>query len=176
MDSILSAVIIYTFLLVLFRVTGTRSLAEITTFDIVLILVVAEVVEGAIIHSDESLTNALLVVMTLVGVDVVLSIVSVRSQRLDRLINHVPALLVDRGEILRDRMDRTRVSEEDLLEQGRAQHGLERLDQIKYAVLERDGSVSIIPWQVGWAAPHPVQIDRRATTESRMQGHGARGY
>jgi uncharacterized membrane protein YcaP (DUF421 family) len=153
MDSILSAFAIYVFLLVLFRVTGTRSLAEVTTFDIVLILIVAEVVEGAIIHGDQSLTNALLVVMTLVGVDVFLSIASVRSRRLDKLINDVPMLLIDRDQIMHDRMRQVRVSEDDILEQARAQHGVERLEQVKYAVLERDGSISIIPWQVGWAVP-----------------------
>jgi uncharacterized membrane protein YcaP (DUF421 family) len=176
MDSILSAFAIYVFLLVLFRVTGTRSLAEITTFDIVLILVVAEVVEGAIIHSDESLTNALLVVMTLVGVDVFLSIASMRSRWLDKLINDVPMLLIDRDQIMHDRMRQVRVSEDDILEQARAQHGVERLEQVKYAVLERDGSISIIPGQVGWAAPPPSASDDPRVDHQGSSRTPARGY
>jgi uncharacterized membrane protein YcaP (DUF421 family) len=57
----------------------------------------------------------------------------------------VPLVIVENGRLLKDRMDRSRIDEEDVLEAARELRGLERLDQIKYAVLERHGSISIIP-------------------------------
>jgi uncharacterized membrane protein YcaP (DUF421 family) len=56
-----------------------------------------------------------------------------------------PLVIVDNGRVYKDRMDKIRVSEDDVLEAGRSIHGLERIDQIKRAVVERGGSISIIP-------------------------------
>lgn len=63
----------------------------------------------------------------------------------DKFANDVPLVLIDDGRILEDRLQRTKVSEDDILEQARMLHGLERMDQIKYAVLERTGGISVVP-------------------------------
>src|SRR5215218_1243380 len=72
-----------------------------------------------------------------------------RFQRIGTVIMALVALagllvLIDDGQILDDRMRRSRVSEDDILEQARIAHGLERMDQIKYAVLERTGGISVV--------------------------------
>jgi uncharacterized membrane protein YcaP (DUF421 family) len=152
MDAIVSGLGIYLFLLVLFRITGTRSLAQITTFDAVLILIIAEAVQNGMVGADHSMTNAVLLVLTLLGLDVLLSVLSVRSTFLEKLINDVPTVLIDDGTPLQVRMKQVRVSEDDILENARSQFGIERLDQIKYAVLERNGSISVIPRRVTWIA------------------------
>jgi uncharacterized membrane protein YcaP (DUF421 family) len=54
-------------------------------------------------------------------------------------------LIVDEGKPLKDRMKKCKVEEEDILEAGRLQFGLENLNQIKYAILEKDGAISIVP-------------------------------
>jgi uncharacterized membrane protein YcaP (DUF421 family) len=151
MDAIASGLGIYIFLLLLFRLTGNRVLAQITTFDAVLILIIAEAIQEAMIGSDQSMTNAALLIITLLGFDVFLSIASVRSRFLERVINDLPILLVDDGLRLEERMKSARVSEDDILENARSGFGIERFDQIKYAVLERNGNITIIPREVGWA-------------------------
>jgi uncharacterized membrane protein YcaP (DUF421 family) len=168
MDSIISALGIYIFLLAIFRLTGNRSLAQITTFDAVLILIIAEAVQSAMVDIDESMTNAMLLVITLLGFDVFLSIVSVRSSILDKLINDIPTLLVDDGEFLQDRMTNVRVSQNDIMEQARSRFGIERCEQIKYAVLERNGSITVVPKQVGWTlAPDAM---KRASDQEADRG------
>jgi uncharacterized membrane protein YcaP (DUF421 family) len=102
MDSIISGLGIYVFLLVLFRLTGNRSLAQITTFDAVLILIIAEAVQEAMIGEDRSMTNAGLLIVTLLGFDVFLSLVSVRSGKLEKIVNDLPTLLIDDGTLLRE--------------------------------------------------------------------------
>jgi uncharacterized membrane protein YcaP (DUF421 family) len=149
MDAVLRGAIVYLVLLVLFRISGKRSLAQITTFDFVLLLIVAEAIQQAMIDADNSMTNAFLVVVTLLGIDIALSLLKGRSRLLEKLIDDVPLVLVEDGRPLKERMDKARVDESDILTSARELQGLERMDQIKYAVLERIGGISIIPKQAG---------------------------
>jgi uncharacterized membrane protein YcaP (DUF421 family) len=145
MDAILRGFAIYGFLLILFRIAGRRTLSEITTFDFVLLLIIGEATQQAMLGDDFSVTNAFLVIAALVGVDIALSMVKEHVPLLARFIDGVPMLIVENGKPLRERMKRARVSEEDILESARRSQGIERLDQIKYAVLEVGGAMSIIP-------------------------------
>lgn len=145
MDSIIRAVIVYAVLLLLFRMAGRRTLAQMTSFDIVLLLIVSEAVQNALIRNDYSLTNAFLIVMTMIGLDIGLSVWKQRSPRLDRWLDGAPTIVVVEGRPLKDRMDRARIDEADILMAARATQGLERMEQIKYAVLEHSGGISIVP-------------------------------
>ncbi len=147
MDSIVRALVIYVILLLVFRVSGKRSLAQITTFDFVLLLVISEATQQAMLGDDFSMTNATLAIVTLIGVDVALSVVQHRFPGFGKLIDSVPLVLVSDGEMQRAHMDKMRISEEDILEAARDKQGLERMDQVKYAVLERTGAISIVPRQ-----------------------------
>jgi uncharacterized membrane protein YcaP (DUF421 family) len=153
MDSIVRGLVVYAVLLVLFRLMGKRTLAEITTFDAVLLLIISEAIQQALIDNDNSMTNAFLIVVTLLLADVLLSFLSYRFKRVDELVNDTPLILIEDGHVHLRRLDKSRVSEDDILEQGRRSHGIERLDQIKYAILERNGGISIVPRQVSWIAP-----------------------
>jgi uncharacterized membrane protein YcaP (DUF421 family) len=148
-DSVLRAAAVYLFLLVLFRIAGRRTLAELTNFDFVLLLIISEATQAAMIGEDYSLTGGFLVILTLVGLDVGLSLGKQRMPRLDRWLEGTPTVIVADGRPRKDLMDRARVDEEDVLEAARSQLGLERMDQIKYAVLERNGGISIIPRRDG---------------------------
>lgn len=145
MDSVLRALIVYVFLMVVFRVAGKRSLAQITTFDFVLLLVIGGATQQALLGDDFSMTNAVLVIFTLIGFDIGLSLLERRFPSLESWLDDVPLVLVSEGEMIEKRMDKTRISESDILASARANQGLERMDQIKYAVLERTGEISIIP-------------------------------
>jgi uncharacterized membrane protein YcaP (DUF421 family) len=145
MDAVIRGAVVYLFLLVLFRLSGQRALAQVTTFDFVLLLIISEASQQALIGNDNSMTHAALVVTTLVGLNILLSVIKQRSNRLEKILEDVPLVLVDDGKPLRERMDKVRVDEDDILEAARACQGLERLDQIKYAVLERSGDITIVP-------------------------------
>jgi len=147
MESVLRAAVIYIGLLVIMRFAGKRSLAQITTFDFVLLLIIGEASQQALLGQDFSVTNALLVVITLVMLDIGLSLVKRRSKTLDKLLEDVPLVIVEDGLVLKERMAKARVDEQDVLTAARHLHGIERLDQIRYAVLERSGGISIIPKQ-----------------------------
>lgn len=145
MHTLINAAAIYLFLLIVFRVAGHRTLAEVTTFDLVLILIISECVQGALIDTDSSLTNAALTVLTLVGLDIFLSLLKDHSAAAERVLDGVPALLLATGTPIRESMRYSRVDEADILSAARLRHGLTRLDEIQYAVLECGGGISIIP-------------------------------
>jgi uncharacterized membrane protein YcaP (DUF421 family) len=145
MDAIVRAAVVYVFLVVLFRVTGRRTLAQITTFDFVLLLIVSEATQQGLLGNDFSITNAFLVILTLIGLDLSAEGLSRRWRPLDRWLNGLPLVLVEDGQLLNDRSRKTGFQEDEILEQARASQGIERMEQIKYAILERNGSISVIP-------------------------------
>ena len=145
MESVLRASAIFVFLLPLFRVTGKRSLAQITTFDFVLLLIIGEATQQALLGDDFSVINAWIVIATLMGLDLLLSHLKHYFPRLDPVVDSVPLVVVADGKLIEERAAHERVDLEDVLAAAREKHGLERLEQIKYAVLERSGGISIIP-------------------------------
>lgn len=147
MDSVLRAAAIYLFLIVLFRIAGKRTLSDVTTFDFVLLLIISEATQQVLLGEDFSLTNAFLVILTLIGIDIAISLSQQRWPWLDKWIEGLPLVIVEHGQPLRERIKRSRVSEEDILTAARERQGLARMDQIQYAVLKRSGGISIIPKQ-----------------------------
>lgn len=145
MESVLRAAALYAFLLVLFRITGRRALSEITTFDFVLLLVIGEATQQALLGNDFSVINAFVVIATLVLIDILLSLFKERSPRVGRFLDGVPLIVVEYGKPLTERLRKARLTEEDILEAARQSQGLERLEQIRFAVLEKNGQISVIP-------------------------------
>ena len=145
MDSVIRAVVVYLFLMLLFRIVGKRTLNETSPFDIVLLLIISESVQQAMIDSDNSVTNAFLIAATLVALNFLMSLVRYRYPAVGRVMDGVPLVLVDRGKPIRERLDRERVDEAEIVSTGREMHGIGRLDQVRYAVLEDSGKITIVP-------------------------------
>jgi uncharacterized membrane protein YcaP (DUF421 family) len=145
MDTVLRGFSVYLVLLVIFRISGKRSLSEVTTFDFVLVLIIAEATQQALLGDDYSITNAALLIVTLLGLDIALSLWKQRSPKVAKVLEGVPLVIVEDGRLLRERMDKARVDEGDVMNAARQLQGLERIEQIKYAVLERNGGITIIP-------------------------------
>ncbi len=147
METVLRAAAIYVILLVILRLAGKRTMSDITVLDFILLLIIAEATQQAMIGDDFSLTNAAVVILTLVGIDIAVSWLKHTNKRVEKVMEGTPVVIVDRGVPLRDRMDRARVTDDDVLEAGRRYLGLERMDQVKYAVLERHGGITVVPWR-----------------------------
>lgn len=145
MESVIRGLIVYAFLLLVFRISGKRTLSEATTFDLVLLLIISETTQQAMVGNDHSMTNAALLILTLVGADILLSLVKQWFPVLEPMLDGTAVILVRDGQPLKDRMDRERVDAEDILEAARLQLGLEEMSQIKLAVLERGGKISVVP-------------------------------
>ena len=145
MDTVLRAVAIYLFLLLVFRIAGKRPLAQMNAFDLVLLLIIGESASQALMGDDFSITTAVILITTLVLMEKGFALLKQNSERADRWLDDLPTVLVENGKPLRDRMKQQEVNEADVLEAARCSQGLERMDQVKYAVLERGGTISVIP-------------------------------
>lgn len=145
MQLIVRAIFFYIFILIIFRMSGKRTLSEMTTFDFVLLLIIGEATQQALLSDDNSLINSMLIVSTLIAVDVLFSIFSSKWDLFNKITNGVPVVILENGRPIKDRMLQERVEIDDILEAARRMQGLESLDQVKYAVLEKDGNISIIP-------------------------------
>jgi uncharacterized membrane protein YcaP (DUF421 family) len=146
-DEVLRALAVYAILMVVFRLAGKRSMAEVTPFDFVLLLVFSEALQSALVDEDNSLTVAIVVIVTLLTTNILLSLVKQRSVGIERLLEGVPIVIMDEGKPLKERMDKARIDEGDILAAARLSQGIDSLDQIRTAVLERSGGISIIPKQ-----------------------------
>ncbi|WP_181295070.1 DUF421 domain-containing protein [Pseudomonas sp. Q2-TVG4-2] len=145
MDSVLRAAAIYLIVLIVFRIAGRRTLSDLTTFDFVLLLIIGEATQQALLGDDFSVINAALVIVSLVGFDIALSLTKQKSLWFAKILDGEPIIIVEHGQLLGHRAKKARIDESDILEAARHSQGLERLDQIKFAILEKDGKISVIP-------------------------------
>ena len=147
METLLRTLAIYFFLLLIFRLAGKRSLSEISTFDFILLLIIGEATQNALIGDDHSLVTGISVILILVMLDVGMSMLKKRSRFIEKFTEGVPLVIVDHGKPVEEYLRKTQVTLDDIMQSARQSQGLERLEQIKYAVLEISGGISIIPME-----------------------------
>jgi uncharacterized membrane protein YcaP (DUF421 family) len=145
MESVLRGIAVYVFLWLVFRISGKRTLAQTTPFELVLILIISEVTNQAMVDSDHSLTNAFLLILTLTGMSVLLSLVKHYWPRANRWLDGLPLPLIRNGELIQEHMDKARVDSEEILMSARYTQGVEEMEEIREAAVENDGKISIIP-------------------------------
>ncbi|MGN6328766.1 MAG: DUF421 domain-containing protein [Rhodanobacter sp.] len=145
MESILRGVVVYAFLFLIFRIAGKRTLAQTSPFELVLLLIISETTQQAMVDSDHSVTNAFLLIMTLVGLSIALSVLKHYSSTASRWLEGLPVLVMRDGRWDKRTADKMRVDEAEVMTAARTSHGLERLDQVKHAAVENDGTISIVP-------------------------------
>lgn len=145
METVLRAASMYLLLMVVFKIAGRRTLMEMTSFDLILLLIISEATQQALLGDDFSVTGAGLTIVTLIVIDILFGTLKTRFPRMERLIDGSSLILVEEGRLLRQRAKRAGIDEEDILQSARSTQGLERLDQIKFAILEKTGKISIIP-------------------------------
>ncbi|HEY5800016.1 MAG TPA: YetF domain-containing protein [Burkholderiaceae bacterium] len=141
----LRAVAIYVFLLILFRVMGKRALSEMSTFDFILLLILSEATSNALVDDDKSVVTAFTVIVTFLLADLGLSLLKRQFKTVAKVAEGLPVLLVQHGKPIELHLQKNDVSVDEVLQMARHQMGLERIDQIKYAVLETSGGISIVP-------------------------------
>ena len=145
MESVLRGALTYLFVWLIFRLAGKRSLAQITTFDAVLLLIISETTQAALIADNNSITNSILLILTMLGIDVALSHVKQLLPAVEKVMDGMPLVILDPNGLKQDYMDRERVNKEDILHAARDLQGLANLDQIQYAVLEQTGNITVVP-------------------------------
>lgn len=143
MSGVLRAFIGYYFLVFIMRIAGRRPGKQMTPMEFVLIFFCGGLTLTTVVGNDRSLTNALCQIMALAMAHYSLAMVRQASPKLARIIDGTPLILLDRGTWQTETMKNVNIEDKDVMAMARDK-GLERLDQIDYAILERNGEISII--------------------------------
>lgn len=143
MEIVVRAALVYLFLWFLMRAIGKKELAEMSAFELVLLVVIGDLVQQGVTQEDMSVTGAVLAVGTITLLVLVTSYAGFRSDRARRVIEGVPVVVVRDGELLEDALEVERLTEDDILGAAREQ-GVGALEDVVVAVLEPDGRFSFI--------------------------------
>jgi len=134
---------VYLALLLGLRLTGKRQAGQMTPFDFLLLLLLANAVQNAMTGPDTSLAGGLVAAATLFGMNLVVAWGVRRSSRTERVVEGTPTILIRHGQILNSNLTLEGISRDDLLRALR-EHGVETVEDVRSAILEVDGSVSVI--------------------------------
>lgn len=145
MDMVLRAIAIYLILLIVIKIAGRRTLMQMTSFDLILLLIISEATQQALLGEDFSVTGAMLTIITLVVVDILFGYLKKKIPGAENLIDGVPVILVAHGAANQTKLQKVSVSCDDIMLAARQNHGILEMKEIKYAILERNGQISIIP-------------------------------
>ena len=143
-EFVLRAVIIYVFLIVLLRITGKRQVGQLAPFDLVLLLVLSNAVQNSMNGGDNSVVGGMISAMTLVGVNWIVGILTYRSKKLEALVEGRPDVLIHDGKLYQQTLERAKLTRHEVMAAVR-EAGCASIEEVRAALLENDGSISVIP-------------------------------
>jgi uncharacterized membrane protein YcaP (DUF421 family) len=143
LEKILRPILIYSGLLLAFRFLSKRDLTQNTTFDLLIVLLLSNIVQNAMIGQDNSVLGALAGALTLILLSTGLNRLSAKSIKARRILEGEPILLIHNGRLLDENLAKYAVSRPDLNAGLRGQNMI-TLEDVRYAFLELDGTISVI--------------------------------
>jgi len=141
MDLVFRTGFVFLLILVVTRAVGRRELSSMEPFDMILLVVIGDLVQQGVTQSDYSLTGATTVIATLALLTVLTAWLSFRVRRLRPILEGEPIVLVTDGRILERSLHRQRMTVEELVAEARQQQ-ISSLDDVRFAVLETNGTIS----------------------------------
>ena len=144
-EKILRAAAVYLFLLIAFRVSGKRQVGQLTPFDLVVLLVISNIVQNAMIGNDNSLGGGLIGATTILILNYLVVELTFRFKRLRRLVEARPTILIHDGRILHDNLRTERLTLDDL-QAALRRAGVADPTRVRFAVLEESGGISVVPF------------------------------
>ncbi|HZM72106.1 MAG TPA: YetF domain-containing protein [Candidatus Polarisedimenticolia bacterium] len=144
LDVAIRTAIVYVFIVIALKVGGQRDVGQMSRLDLIVLLVIADAVQNAMVGENTSLLGGLVAATVLVGLDRGLRYLEQRSKRVERIIEGEARMLIRNGVVLGKAMREEDISTDELMAALR-QHGVLRPDEVELAVLETDGSISVVP-------------------------------
>jgi uncharacterized membrane protein YcaP (DUF421 family) len=159
MEVVVRVAVIYLFLLAAMRVMGKREFSQMAPMEFVTLLLIPEIVTGALLGDDHSVTSAMIGIATLFVLVFAVSTLTHLSRRAALVLEGSPTVLAHHGRFLEKNLDRERVTTEEVYGELR-KRGLERIDQVRWAILEGDGKIAIVPEETlpGVQDPHDSKL------------------
>lgn len=143
MDIVFRAAFAYVFIVFVMRVMGRRELSSLSPADLILLVVLGDLIQNGVTQSDMSMTGVTIAISTFVLLTMAFSYVSFKSKRARKVIEGEPLIVVQDGKPIERNLRSERLTLDDVMAEARGAE-IERLDQIKWAVLEAGGKITFI--------------------------------
>ena len=143
LDIVLRSAVVYVFILAGLRLTGKREVGQMSPFDLVLLLLISNAVQNAMVGPNTSLAGGLISVATLLALNFIVARLAIRGGRLASALRGSPTLLVHDGRLIPENLKRERLTIYDM-SQALREHGVGEISEVQSAVLEVDGSISVL--------------------------------
>lgn len=144
METVVRVVVIYVFVLAALRLLGKREFGQLSPVEFVMLMLIPDIVAPGIVRDDFSITTGLVAVSTVMLLVIVTSVLVHMNRRLEVLVHAKATVLVNEGTIYSDALNKERVTAEEILASAREQ-GLDSLSEVKWAILQSDGRIAIVP-------------------------------
>jgi len=150
-ELIVRGVVVYAFLLALLRLTGKRQVGQLAPFDLVLLLVLSNAVQNSMNAGDNSLVGGLISATTLVLLNYLVGLATYRSKRLEAIVEGRPQVLIHDGKLFEEVMAGAKLTHHEL-QAALRQAGCTCVEEVRSAILENNGTISVVTGRVGRAA------------------------
>jgi uncharacterized membrane protein YcaP (DUF421 family) len=146
MDIAIRSIVLYLFILLVTRVIGRRELSNLSPFDLILLIVLGDAIQQGLTQDDYSVTGAVIAVSTLASLQVLTSYVGFRSERARKVLEGLPIVMVEDGQLIEQNLSRERMNADEIAEEMRIQQ-IGSFNDLQWAILESNGSLSFIKKQ-----------------------------
>ena len=140
---IIRSLVVYLFIVTAIRIFGKREISQLSVIDLVFILLISNAVQNAMVGENVSLLGGVVAAGTLFIANYVLGEIFFRSKKLSNLIQGEPLLLIYKGKVVMEHLKKAKISDDEL-EAAIREHGVEKVEEVDLAVLERDGNISVL--------------------------------
>jgi uncharacterized membrane protein YcaP (DUF421 family) len=144
METVIRVTIFYLIILIGLRVMGKREFSQLTSLELVTLLLIPEIVSQSILREDFSLTNGMVAISTLFSLVFLNSLLMQKSKKVEELVSGTPTVLVAHGRFIEENLNKERVTPGEVFGEMH-KSGLDELALVKWAVLEGDGKISVVP-------------------------------
>ena len=141
-ELIIRALIVYVFLIALLRLTGKRQIGDFSPFDLILLLILSDAVQNSMSAGDNSLIGGLIIATTLVLINYLMGLITFKSQKIESVIEGSPQVIIHKGKICEDVMIDAKITRQEL-DSNLRQAGFFEIKDVKLAILENNGNVSV---------------------------------
>lgn len=151
----------YFFIFVIYRLMGKREIGQLSIIDLVVSILIAELVAISIEQHEESMFLTVIPILILVGLEILCSYISMKSNKFREVLEGKPSLIINKGVLNFKELIKQRYTLHDLLLELR-QNGIKNIEDIEYAVLENNGKLSIFPYKflkINTSLPFPLILD-----------------
>ncbi|WP_038167194.1 YetF domain-containing protein [Verrucomicrobium sp. BvORR106] len=142
-EFVVRAAVVYVLVLLMLRVTGKRQVGQLAPFDLVLLLLLSNAVQNSMNGGDNSITGGLVLAATLVGLNYLFSLATFKSRKLETLIEGKPQVLIHKGQVDDAIMSDAKLTRHEL-ELALRRHGCTSPAEVRLAVLENNGEISVV--------------------------------